>query len=106
VNEEKRQALHQALDKVLADVYTRPVSVRVEIGNKLTCLMGNKLFDPSTLYFKTLPDIVHTKIVLLKMLRRGESITNVGKRLGDNVFYVYISPIQWAEFKDEAVPML
>lgn len=106
MDSDREKALHKALDKIVADAYDKPMSVRVEIGNRLICLMGSKWFDPSTLYFEELPQVVAEKIVLLKMLNNFQRLEGIGKKYNDTMFYVFITPNQWQQFKDEAVPML
>jgi hypothetical protein len=100
------EALHKRLDHVFETMRDKPFSVRVYFGDKLISMMGNNMFDPSTLYFKVLPELVESKIVMLRMLRGGEGIPDVGRRHSQDTFYISLTPRQWESFKDEAIPML
>lgn len=104
--DDRVKAMSESLDRVFELAMDRPFSVRVDIGEACTSLMGNNVFDPSTLYFHVLPEIVQSKIVLLKMLSKGDSIPNVGRRHSANVYYISLTPRQWESFKHEAVSSL
>lgn len=48
-----------------------------------------------------LPDYITQPIALLKMLRDGERIDGVGKRITRNVFYVFVRVEDWLQYTDD-----
>lgn len=100
--EEKMAGINSALDK-LADIQQ---SVRVFTGGATISAMGNKFFDPSTLYFKAMPKLFEERIIMLRMLGDKGEIPEVGRRHSSNTYYLYITLNQWKALKDEAIPML
>ncbi len=100
--EEKMARIDTELDKI-GDMQQ---SVRVYINGATISAMGNKWFDPSTLYFKELPKLMAEKIVLLNMLDKHEEIPEVGRKHIAGTYYLYITPNQWKALRDEAIPML
>lgn len=100
--EEKMAGIDRELDK-LADMQQ---SVRVFDGGATISAMGNKFFDPQTLYFKVMPNIFADKILMLRMLGDRGEIPEVGRRHSSNTYYLYITQNQWKALKDEAIPML
>lgn len=100
--EEKMAGIDSALDK-LADMQQ---SVRVFTGGATISAMGNKWFDPQTLYFKVMPKVFEEKIIMLRMLGDKGEIPEVGRRHNINTYYLYVTPNQWKALRDEAIPML
>ena len=100
--EEKMAGLDAELNK-LGDMQQ---SVRVCVNGATISAMGNKWFDPQTLYFKELPKLMAEKIVLLNMLDNQEEIPEVGRKRTAGTYYLYITPNEWKALRDEAIPML
>jgi hypothetical protein len=95
-----------SIDRAIEKTMASPMSVRVDIGGVMMCMMGSRWFDPPTLYFKVLPTAILEKLAILKMLRRNEDIPTLGRKHTEGVFYIYISPNEWKIYKDEAIPLL
>jgi hypothetical protein len=95
-----------SIDRAIAKTMDSPMSVRVDIGGVMMCMMGSRWFDPPTLYFKMLPTAILEKLAILKMLRRNEDIPTLGRKHNDATYYIYISPNEWKLYADEAIPLL
>jgi hypothetical protein len=95
-----------SIDRALEKTMDSPMSVRVDIGGVMMCMMGSRWFDPPTLYFKVLPTAILEKIAILKMLRRNEDIPTLGRKHNEATYYIYISPNEWKTYHDQAIPML
>jgi hypothetical protein len=95
-----------SIDRALEKTMNSPMSVRVDIGGVMMCMMGSRWFDPPTLYFKVLPTAILEKIAILKMLRRNEDIPTLGRKHNEATYYIYISPNEWKTYHDQAIPML
>ena len=95
-----------SIDRAIARTMDSPMSVRVDIGGVLHCMMGSRWFDPPSLYFKVLPEPIQEKLAILKMLRRNEDIPTLGRKHAEGVYYIYISPNEWKIYANQAVPLL
>jgi hypothetical protein len=95
-----------SIDRAIQKTMDSPMSVRVDIGGVMHCMMGSRWFDPPTLYFKVLPTPILEKLAILKMLRRNEDIPTLGRKHNEATYYIYISPNEWKLYADEAIPML
>jgi hypothetical protein len=95
-----------SIDRAISKTMDSPMSVRVDIGGVMMCMMGSRWFDPPTLYFKVLPTAILEKLAILKMLRRNEDIPTLGRKHNDATYYIYISPNEWKLYANEAIPLL
>jgi len=99
------KAWEDGIDKSLNKIGDMQQSIRVSIGGAYISVMGNKWFDPQTLYFDKLPQLFADRIVILKMLSNKGEIPEVGRRHNSTTYYLYITPNEWKAIKHEAVPM-
>lgn len=95
-----------SIDRALTKAMDSPMSVRVDIGGVMMCMMGSRWFDPPTLYFKVLPTAILEKLAILKMLRRNEDIPTLGRKHNEATYYIYISPNEWKIYASQAIPLL
>ena len=81
--------------------------VRVELtelenGVVTQCIGGATAKQPRMLFFVGIPELLQPKIAVLHLVDAGDSVENMGRRVGKDLFYIRVTPLEWAQLSKES----
>lgn len=81
--------------------------IRVELtelqnGVVTQCIGGAKAKQPRMLFFIGIPELLQPKISILHLVDAGDKVENMGRRVGEDLFYVRVTLSEWAQLSKES----
>jgi hypothetical protein len=81
--------------------------IRVELtelenGVVTQCIGGATAKQPRMLFFVGIPHLLQPKLAVLHLVNPGDSIETTGRRIRQDLFYVDVTPQEWAQLSKES----
>jgi len=88
-------------------VNEKTFTVRVELtelenGVVTQCIGGATAKQPRMLFFVGIPELLQPKISILHLVDAGENVESMGRRVGKELFYIQVTPSEWAKLSKES----